>query len=503
MTRRLRPIDPSSFTTESASHLLRRTVIGIRPAEVDRAVTQGLPATLAELFTPFEPDRRAIEHLRFDLVNSEVAPNDSPRSIQYFREKAFRYTEFRQWWCSTIASGPCSIQERLVLMWHMHFATSCNGAHYAEHTLDQNEDIRRHAFGDLRDLVQSVTLGLAMQAYLDGLANWWTPWHDSVNENHAREFLELHMLGHVGRTPEPLYSQDDVRRIARSFSGHHTVEEWSPNDDGTRSLYRQRTPLWREDRWDPSPNELFGERGSFRPSDVAPLVFRTRSADVALWFARRLCTEFVAMESELDRGDIEAVADLLIDSDWNIGTTLRVLLASEMFFDPRYRMRLVRTPLHLVLGTLRTFRATDVDDFSHPDRRRRADLLRRLALLGHLPYDPPNVSGWRRDLDWITPSDTAMRVDFCQRFARGQHRFWDDPSGEPQMVYDPLDVASTFADIEDPDRLAERVGIILLGSADPNLHASLRFVMRGAERTPEGIRRLFTHALSAPRYQLF
>jgi hypothetical protein len=96
-----------------------------------------------------------------------------------------------------------------------------------------------------------------------------------------------------------------------------------------------------------------------------------------------------------------------------------------------------------------------------------------------------------------------MRVDFCQRFARGQHRFWDDPSGEPQMVYDPLDVASTFADIEDPDRLAERVGIILLGSADPNLHASLRFVMRGAERTPEGIRRLFTHALSAPRYQLF
>lgn len=516
VVKRLSPIRPEHFGLHEAAHLLRRSVIGARPGEVFQAHTEGLTATLDRLFQPHTPDYSTIPHLIGNLINSEVAPNDSPRGINYLEEKDGRYTDFRQWWSRTIIESPLSIQERMVLLWHMHFATSCNGAHYAEHAFDQNEVMRMHAFGDLRDLTHGVTRGFAMQAYLDGIGSWWTEYQNSVNENHARELLELHVLGHRGRDQQQPYTQQDIVTLARAMCGNHVVESWQDNaDDSTRSLWRHRDCQWRRDRWYPHEQELFGSTGSFATDDVVPLIFRNRSDDVAWWFARRLCGEFCAMTNELNGDDVDAVARLLLDHEWDLTATLRVLLSSEMFFDPANRMRLIRPPASMLLGLIRSFRATNIIDFITPEPRIGCDLMVRLTRLGQLLYNPPNVAGWRRDLDWFTATDTVARVDTCRRFGKGTLTFMDNPGDQTVLLYDAVAQAHEFGDVADLQQLATRVSIILLGTDAPSVVADLVLhaladaptsSWNGDHASPlfrDGVRRLFTQALSAPRYQLF
>lgn len=514
MSSRLSPIEAGSFNEEAAAHLLRRAVIGVRAEEVVRAEKEGLAATLNRLFTTFDPDVSTISHLIGNDVISETSPNDSPRGLFFFEEKDGRYSDFRQWWSRVIVTSPLSIQERLVLLWHMHFATSCNGAHHAEHCYDQIKLIRENALGHLPDLVQSVTLDFAMQAYLDGLSNSWTPQLDAINENHAREFLEIHMLGHLGRTKDPLYTQADVVAIAHAFSGHHKSEYWLENGDGTKNLYRRRVYIWMEDRWNPAPMSVFGQLKSWRPKDIVPMMFTSRSTDVAMWFARRLCTEFCAIESELLEGDVKSVADLLIQNDFHLESTLRTLLSSNMFFDPNYRMRLVRPPMNLLLGMMRTFNTMDVTDFTIFNRVG-DDLLVRLSRLGQLPYNPPNVQGWPRDLDWLTATSVTRRIDTCRRFGQGRLTYKDEPKSMIVLNYDPLGVATSFADPNDIDLLATRMCRILLGTTATEVVSSVRLVMLGDLSEKEwnpanrhaaslaGIRRGFTHVLSAPRFQLY
>ena len=512
---RLSPIGSERFGLEEAAHLMRRTVIGARGNEVVQAFDRGLEETLKLLFKPHSPNYEPIQHLVGGLVNSEVSPNDSPRSIAYFAEKNGRYTDFRQWWCRTVIEAPASLQERLVLLWHMHFATSCGGAHYAEHTFDQNEVIRKHVFGSMQLLTNDVTLGLAMQAYLDGVVSFWTDYRYCINENHARELMELHLFGHVGRDGRPVYNQTDVVALSRALSGQHIVESWSDNpDDGTKSLWRERACTWRRDRWYPHTNELFGSTGRFTPYEVVPLIFKNRPDDIAWWFARRLCTEFVAMTQEIAAEDVDEVARLILEREWDTTSVLTTLLSSEMFFDPRYRMRLVRPPAHLLLGMLRSFDATHITDFISDVPRDACDLIVRLQRLGHLLYAPPNVAGWRRDLDWLTATDIVARIDMCRRFGMGTLTYMDEPDAFVVMRYDPLDVAREYADPNNLELLCARVADILLGTNAQNVRDSLHMVaLNGMARShwnPEGndydsrrgVRRMFTHALSAPRYQL-
>lgn len=512
---RLSPIAPERFGLDEAAHLLRRSVIGPRASEVLQAQADGLPATLDRLFRTHVPDYQTIPHLIGGLINSEVAPNDTPRGINYFEEKDGRYTDFRQWWSRTIINAPLSIQERMVLLWHMHYATSCNGAHYAEHAFDQNEMLRRHAFGNLCELTHHVTRGFAMQAYLDGIGSWWTEFQNSVNENHARELLELHVLGHRGRDNQQPYTQEDIVTLARAMSGNHIVESWANNvDDGTRSLWRQRDCTWRRDRWYPHEQDLFGSVGVFATDDVVPLIFRNRGDDVAWWFARRLCSEFCAMTHELDPADIDAVATLLLEHEWDLQETLRVLLSSEMFFDPAHRMRLVRPPANMLLGLLRSFRATNIVDFVTSQPRVGCDLIVRLTRLGQLLYNPPNVAGWRRDLDWFTATDTVARIDTCRRFGKGTLTYMDNPGDQLVMQYDANAIAQEYGDITNLEQFAERVSIVLLGTSARHVTADLILHALGGEQrsawngdvstnlVASGVRRVFTQALSAPRYQL-
>lgn len=500
----LEPISAHEFDAQKASHLLRRTVIGARTSEIKLAVRVGLDATIKRLFTPFEPDRSSIQHMIGNKVWSESRPHSSPRWYGFFDEKNGRYTDLRQWICRTIVNSPTSLQERMTLMWHMHFPSSCGGSHFAEHCLDQNEVMRKHGLGDLRELASLVTQGQAMQIYLDGVHSFWNERENAVNENHAREFLEIHMLGHSSRSGEPLYTQKDIVGIAHAFTGTYISEEWAQYDAASEDLLRQRECSWSADRWDPRQKEIMGMSGAWKPSDVVDILFQQRSSDIAWWFAKRICEEFISRPSETTEYEIQGVADLLLESGFNIGSTMRTLLSSKLFYEPRFRLRLVKTPMHLWLGSLRMLDVKDIPDFYLKSPRHGDDLMWRLSAFGHLPYEPPNVSGWHRDLDWLTPSDVSRRIAQCSDLAAGRLTFKEEPSAWKVNLFDPVAAVSRYGSMQDINSLSVAMCNDILGTDDPNLLSELRSILRSRpigdeSREQQGL----TSVMSSPFYQLF
>jgi len=111
-------------------------------------------------------------------------------------------TELRGWWLSRMATGPRPLQEKLVLFWHGHFATSVEKVRDPYLMWRQNELFRRLTLGDWLQMLVEVAQDPAMLVWLDQAQSR----KDHPNENFAREVMEfvcagrgaLHGEGHHG-----------------------------------------------------------------------------------------------------------------------------------------------------------------------------------------------------------------------------------------------------------------------------------------------------------------
>lgn len=101
------------------------------------------------------------------------------------------------------------LYERMVECWSDHFNIAFPQVNYLK-LVDDREVIRKHALGRFPDLLKASAHSPAMLEYLDNTRNR----QRTLNENYAREIMELHTLGTAGG-----YTQGDVRELARVFTG--------------------------------------------------------------------------------------------------------------------------------------------------------------------------------------------------------------------------------------------------------------------------------------------
>jgi uncharacterized protein (DUF1800 family) len=117
--------------------------------------------------------------------------------------------ELRGWWLQRMARGPRPLQEKMVLFWHGHFATSTDKVREAYYMWRQNELFRLLATGNWGQLLADAGKDPAMLIWLDqAQSNKQHP-----NENFAREVMELFALG------EGHYTEHDIGRGARALTG--------------------------------------------------------------------------------------------------------------------------------------------------------------------------------------------------------------------------------------------------------------------------------------------
>jgi uncharacterized protein (DUF1800 family) len=119
--------------------------------------------------------------------------------------------ELGEWWVKLIRTGNTGILEKMVLFWHGHFATQyavCPSIPAAM-MYRQNDLLRKNYAGNLKTMLENLTIDGAMLRYLNGAENN----SDSPNENYARELMELFSIG-VGN-----YSEQDIREAAKILTG--------------------------------------------------------------------------------------------------------------------------------------------------------------------------------------------------------------------------------------------------------------------------------------------
>ena len=435
----LAPISAGRFDRDAARHLLRRAGFGPRPGQVERALERGLEATLGTLLEPPEHPGTLREDARHLLA-------------------AGRIEALQSWWMALILGDHDPLRERMTLAWHDHFATSSDKVDDVRLMHRQNEMLRDLALGDFRDLLQAVATDPAMLVWLDGNENR----RGRPNENFARELMELFALG-IGQ-----YTERDVTEAARALTGWGTLG---------RGFH------FRPEHHDGGTKRVFGRSGAFAGEQLLELVLEHPACPA--WVARRLLAEFVTAKPA--DGDVRAVAELLVEQDWNVGRTLARLLRSELFFAPEHRRARIAGPVELVAFTIRATAAPTPP----------AEASRAAAEMGQALFRPPSVKGWDGGRSWIDAGTWVARHNFLARLA-ASHR-----AGRSGRGFD-----LTAACGEPADRAGIVAGLAgaLLGesgwSADRTLLTTLEREALAAPDDDEALRRVALLLMTAPEYHL-
>lgn len=182
--------------------------------------------------------------------------------------------------------------------------------------------IRAHALGTYRSMLRAATFHPAMIAFLDGDQNA----RGAINENHARELLELHTVGRA------VYTERDVTQLARLLTGF-TID---PATTGTVVGYdpsRHQTGRVRIVGWT-HPNAA----ADGRPAVRSLLDHLARHPATARRVATRLCQRFVA--DAPDRAIIDAVTATYRRTGGDLRSCVRTLVDHPSFSASRETLRL-------------------------------------------------------------------------------------------------------------------------------------------------------------------
>ena len=370
-----------SVNVADARHLLERAGLGAHHSEVKRLI--GLTRS------------KAISHILENLDGTKITV-DPPEfiSAQHFPDywirwdyeeaerQAFRTSrdqemgDFRTWWIRELISTPNPQAERLLLLWHNHFVTAYSGVQEEVHAIaKQHWTMRELGHTNFRSLAKAMIRDPAILNYLDNDRSR----KEQPNENLARELMELFVLG------EGNYTEKDVKEVARALTGY--------GYNRLRNLEFEFKP-WDHDK---GRKSILGQRGRFKGEQVIDILLAKPEA--AEFITKRFWSVYISEFNNVPE-EINRIAEIFRDSDYDIVVLLRTILSSEYFWSNENRATVVKSPIDLVVGTIRT---TGVLPEWWPT------IPSRLATIGQNLYEAPNVAGWPGGSDWMTPSRLLLR----------------------------------------------------------------------------------------------
>ena len=366
------------FDASAAEHLLNRAGFGASPEEIERAVEDGLEATVLRLLSPdddplppyFERIRR--RSAMRDRAGEEELTDAERRKLQnrIRRDDRDQLSDFLDWWMEQLIESEHPLRERMTLFWHGHFTSSMDDVKNSHEMIQQVLLLRGHSLGNFRELVHAIARDPAMLEYLDNDVNR----RDHPNENFARELMELFTLG------EGNYTEDDVQEAARAFTG------WSDSDGAFRFNGKQH---------DHGPKTVFGVTAKMDGDEVIDLILDR--PDCARFLAGELVTYFEGATPEEAR--LERLAGVLYDADYDLPTLLQALFTDPDFYRADVRGARIASPIDFLVGSTRRLQA-DPPAYL---------LLLAANLLGERLLFPPNVKGWEGGAAWVTTSSLMQR----------------------------------------------------------------------------------------------
>jgi uncharacterized protein (DUF1800 family) len=291
---------------------------------------------------------------------------------------------------------PAPFRERLVWFWTNHFVISLKRRQCAAVAAAFVEEaIRPLVTGRFGDMVLAVTRHPAMLLYLDNATSFGPDsiigqrTHRGLNENLARECLELHTV-----SPLAGYTQADVTAFANVLTGWSIDLKAEPpgfryrpfaHEPGVQTMMQQQF----------SPDEAGG---------VAALAFLANHPATHRFLATKLVRHFVADDPPPDA--VRRIEAVLRDTKGDLGEASVALVHLDAAWQPGTKLR---TPMEYVIASAR---ALDVPSDQMPN------LVGILADLGQPLWSAPAPNGWPdRAADWAAPEAILRRIDWASGFA--------------------------------------------------------------------------------------
>lgn len=344
------------------------------------------------------------------------------------------------------------LRERLVAFWADHFTVAAPGLHRAILPAAMAEEaIRPNLTASFAEMLTAVALHPAMLTYLD---QSFSTGPNSVlgkrkgkglNENFARELLELHTLG-VGAG----YDQRDVRELAGLLAGLSG---------------RARTGFgFNPQKTEPGPQEVLGKTYAQDTLEAVRAVLGdlARRPETAAHLARKLAVHFVA--DTPDAALVAALEGAFLEGGGALMPVYEVLLrhpAAQVA-----EMAKARQPWDFLVAGLRALGVTGDDIMAWPDKHVTRRIVKPLIAMGQPWKQPRGPDGWAEDFAaWITPSGLATRITWAMGVPETLLRPLPDPAEVARAAFGASPPEAVVWAAARAETRADGIGVLLASPA--------------------------------------
>lgn len=411
---------------QKIEHALDRLTFGPRPGDIDAVRRMGL-------------DKWIVQQLHPELLPQiEVAAPPQPTDLKSARPRDV----IQPLWSAKIeraAKSERQLEEILVDFWFNHFNVFFDkGADRLFVAAYERDAIRPNVLGRFRDLLAATAEHPAMLFYLD---NWQSVAPNApvnrlakakgkqargLNENYARELMELHTLGVDGG-----YTQQDVIEVARAFTGW-TIDQ--PRQGGGFA-YNDRI----HDKGEKTVLGVKIPAGGGRGDGERVLDILARHPNTARHISAKLAQRFVA--DDPPPALVTRMSETFRKTDGDIRAVLRTMIDSREFFSQGAYKAKVKTPLELAVSAVR---------FTGAEVRNGAPLAQRIATIGQPLYRKQEPTGYAMTAEeWVNSAALVERMNFATALANNK---------VPGTLVGPGPTALSTLDTGSPDALARHLG---------------------------------------------
>lgn len=427
-----------------ARHLLDRCTFGATKSEVDAMVGKSVTAALGILIQ----DRpEPAPPVSYDPKDLDVPAGQTWINASYNNTyNPFRIRSLRAWWIGLMMQQPTSLVEKMTLFWHNHFVTETDVVNNAGLCYQYVRLLRKHALGNVKQLVAEMTVNPAMLIYLNGESNRAS----APNENYGRELFELFTIGKgplAGEGNYTNYTEADIREAAKVLTG------WTVNRNaGTASFDTSRHD---------KTTKVFS--AAFAGTNIANKEAEEYKALIDMIFSRKETARYLArkiyrwfmyyqVDQTVEAQIIEPLATTLYNGNYEIRPLLEQLLGSEHFFSTDYAGSQIKNPLDFTVGVFRKC-AVPLSGNILVNYEAWNEIFNSCKNMEMALGDPPDVAGWPQYYKepsfyelWVNSATVPMRTSFSDTMCttgltKSGFSFVADPFALAGKVSNPQEVS--------------------------------------------------------------
>jgi len=329
----------------------------LRPADADPA---GLAAAIASLpITQASAQERLranrTEQQRINMLPTEEAKQQARMAFNQMNGQVVYQTAKRH--LMRAFQSPSQLREEMTWFWMNHFSVFSGKANIRWTLAEYEENaVRAHALGKFSDLVLATVTAPSMLEYLDNAQSAV----GRINENYARELMELHTLGVSGGASGSAYTQQDVQELARVLTGAGlNLNDVTPRIPQDKSNMYVRRGLFEFNpmRHDFGTKTVLSQKidGRGLPEIEQAVTLLCKQPATARFISRKIATYFVA--DTPPAALVDRMAKTFERTDGSISAVLR-----EMFLDKTFVASLesaraddakLKDPMQFVISSLR------------------------------------------------------------------------------------------------------------------------------------------------------